>query len=418
MWVRHVDRGVAALARAHPDETFYALAFHGGYAERGRRIDGPIVGANSEEGFREMHAEPDLERGFDGVRWHPPDWRYEQLDLPGAATANIRMYRRLNAIGRDGSLAAWDRLFARHERAIVDAARELARRARAGDGGFGKLRRASDFVVFCYDGSRDGAAVARKTIPAKVFARLFPEQAPRAKARADLERLPPDALARHAISRFGVFEPPMTSEEAVDALVRLGAAAVPALIEALDHPERGGKAAMTLARIGAPAAASAADALLAQVRRGTDASMWSANALGALGRLDDLAALTARANTRDDAIRGLARGRPRSYAHLTALLDRKDRAITKAIADALRPGSAAYAASPDDLPLLLDTARSKHAVLRRDVACALSNDALERVRARAAACLTALLDDRDAEVRRLAEVNLGFLGKAGRVSGR
>ena len=134
MWIADVERGVARLARTARDETFYALAFHGSYAERGRRIDGPVVGANSEEGFTALHADDADDEdgeGFDGVRWNPADWKHAELEL--GSRANARTYRALSALGREGTLAAWDRLEARHERAIVAAARTLAQRARKGE---------------------------------------------------------------------------------------------------------------------------------------------------------------------------------------------------------------------------------------------------------------------------------------------
>lgn len=435
MWVDDVERGVARLAEAARGETFYALAFHGGYAERGRRIDGPIVGANSEEGFAEMHPGGDEDggggEGFDGVRWSPADWKYEELELGGGA--NAQTYRALSALGREGTLAEWDQLEAGHDDAIVAAAQALAQRAQAGQGGFAHLRRAKDFVVFVHDPSRAGPALARRSIPAAVFERLFPEQAARAAARSALARQSVAEQVRYAISRFGVFTPPMTSEEAVARLVELGAAAVPALIAAMAAPEHGGTAAMTLAKIGAPAAEPAVAALRSHLERNSDASRWAAIALARLGRLDELAALAAPAggarrrsgdgdddsgddddDRRDLAIRGLAAGRPDSYPHLAALLERRDSGLTTMVANALRPGSAAYAPSPAALPVLAAVAASPHAILRRDVACALSKDALESVAPRCAALLAGMLRDGDVEVRRLAALNLGFIGRAAR----
>ncbi len=421
MWIADVERGVARLARAARGETFYALAFHGAYAERGRRIAGPVVGANSEEGCAELHGDDDDDDdaggGFDGVRWNPADWKYEELTL--ASRANARTYRALSALGRDGTLAAWDRLEARHDRAILAAARTLAARARAGVGAFARLRRAADFVVFVHDPSRAGAALARRTIPARVFARLFPEQAAQAAARAALARQPVAEQVRYAISRFGVFTPPLTSEEAVARLVELGAAAVPALIAAMRAPAHGWQAAMALAKIGPPAAAPAVPALRAHLRRGSDASRWAAIALGRLGQLDELAALAAPrgrvdADRRALAIGGLVAARPASYPHLAALLARRARDLTAVVGEALRPGSAAYAPTPPALSTLAAVATSPHAVLRRDVACALSSDGLASVGPRRAALLAAMLRDRDAEVRRLAAVNLGFIGRDGR----
>jgi hypothetical protein len=54
-WVRAVDRAVAKVAKEAPDDAFYALAFHHGYAESEGRILPPAVALNSEDGFAKMH---------------------------------------------------------------------------------------------------------------------------------------------------------------------------------------------------------------------------------------------------------------------------------------------------------------------------------------------------------------------------
>src|SRR5438445_12694575 len=94
--------------------------------------------------------------------------------------------------------------------------------------------------------------------------------------------------AAYWVTRFGIYDGEDHSERAEKELVRMGAKAVPALVAALPHRERGWQAAMLLGQIGLPAAKPAIPALIAVVKKGSGAQLWSARALGQMGQLDTL----------------------------------------------------------------------------------------------------------------------------------
>jgi HEAT repeat protein len=263
--------------------------------------------------------------------------------------------------------------------------------------------------VYQSDPSEAGPALARKSIPRATFARLFPAVLAHRRERAAIAARPARERVAYLISRLGAFGPPLNSEQASEALVKMGAPAVPPLVHALDDPDTGWQAAMILAQIGAPAALPAIPALTAHARVACSAQMWSAIALGQLGQIDALVALARRRTTQGVAVDGLKHARPASYPALDALLARGDKALTKVIAEALRPGSASFAKTPADFEALARAAGSPHAVLRTDVAGALGDSDLgERNRARAVPLLVGMLGDRSSEVRRLATLSLGW----------
>lgn len=219
-----------------------------------------------------------------------------------------------------------------------------------------------------------------------------------------------NARAEYLVTRFGEYEGPDDWETASAKLVKMGARAVPALIRALAHDEHGWCAASVLHDIGLPAARPATRALIKYASDPkASAQLWSARALGVLGRLDVLVGLANRKRTRDAGIVGLVAGRPESYPHLGRLLDRararRDRAFLRQVADELRPGSAHYQPISAQFDLLAEAARSPHLALRKDAACALG-ELGPAARGRARVVLEQLAVDRSAEVRRLAKLSL------------
>lgn len=218
-------------------------------------------------------------------------------------------------------------------------------------------------------------------------------------------------IAELCVSKFSDYEDEALSNEDAYVLIKqLGAKAVPTLIAHLEDGEDGWVSAMLLAEMGPPIAVPATDALLAIARREHHTSMWACCALGALGKLDELVEIAA--TDPFSAITGLKYGRPASYPQLAALLDRKDKRLAKEIADALSPGSA-HIDRETTVAAFAPFATSPHAVLRRDIATQLSSVPRAERKA-AAALLGAMLDDKDAEVRRLAALHVGYCGAAGK----
>ncbi len=216
--------------------------------------------------------------------------------------------------------------------------------------------------------------------------------------------------AAYLVTRFGIYEGDDDDDAAETELLRMGARAVPALIAALSPRGYGYRAAMVLTELGAPHARPAIPVLAKYARRsGTGfLHVWSARALGVLGELDTVFALAKREPTHYAAVVGLGMARPASYRLFDELLDRNDAKLTKLIANELAPGSAAYEPASRDFSLLAAAAASPHEVIRKDVACALSDFSRGSDKARAVPVLASMLTDRSPEVRRLAALNLGF----------
>lgn len=237
---------------------------------------------------------------------------------------------------------------------------------------------------------------------------------------ARLATLSPNDRARALVARFGLHQPPITSEGAQKRLVAMGAEAVSALVAHLGDANTGWQAAHTLAEIGAPDALGAADALWKHASRGSKshASMWSTVALARLGRLDAVASLIDLDVGAYNVASGLAAVTPESYPWIERALDRRDDAITAAFADSLRPGRGRFfAPNANGFDDALKGSRSPHAIVRMDAALVLVHKAFPRAtQALALSALAVLARDGDAEVRRLAALSMGRVGAKARTA--
>ncbi|MBI5517538.1 MAG: hypothetical protein HY909_27455 [Deltaproteobacteria bacterium] len=246
-----------------------------------------------------------------------------------------------------------------------------------------------------------------------------PSRAERALARdeedARLASLPVGERARALVGRFGAVNGPITGADAVQRLLVLGAAGVPALVAHLRHPETGWQAAYTLAFLGPPGAAAATDALrdVACDDVVRSATRWSLVALARLGCLDELAALGERPNKGVLVAGALTEMTPTSYPQLERCLDRGSGALVQAVLEALRPGRGRFFdPAPTSFEAALAGARSEHAALRCDAAMLLTLKTYPAAtRARALPELARLAVDREAAVRGCAAVALGRLGR-------
>ncbi|MFZ5444810.1 MAG: HEAT repeat domain-containing protein [Myxococcota bacterium] len=206
----------------------------------------------------------------------------------------------------------------------------------------------------------------------------------------------------------------VSHDEVEEAIVSLGATAVPVLVKALSDEKSGWCAARLLGRIGAPAARKAEPTLIRVMRtaKTEPGRAWPARALAQLGRLDALEPLLASKKKEDHftLAEGLKEGRPKTYAFLEQALATGPGTFVRCVASTLSPGSARFDYSEKELAPLLAAARSQHAILRRDAICNLPN-VERRARPQLVPTLVAALTDRDAHVRRLAILGLDDLGK-------
>ena len=407
MWVEHADRAVQAMATTRPEETFYVLVF------MLEGLHGPTIAMNSLEAMKIGPEE--RAGGLEDAVWSPFEWADEQVDIDDPEGSNVRRYRALLDLAKDGPRQHRLAVEARHDEVIVAAAREVADRARSGAGAFASLKRADDFVVFVREHDvRRPFVMARRTLDEGALQRLFSAELEIDRQRAEIAARPEAERIRYLVSRLGVHGPPISSEEAGEQLAALGAPAVLPLMALLEDPTLGWVAAKHLATIGSPHADVAVDALIALARAERSplpSRRWAAIALGRLGCFDALTALA------DDAARlpivaaGLASGLPHTYPQLAALLDSGDPSAAAAVAKALTPGRARASRTetepPGDIALSLAHARSPHAAIRMEVALAIGDpDLLAEDRPRAVAALVEMLGDSDAEVRRLAALGL------------
>jgi hypothetical protein len=403
MWVEHADLAVATMAKQYPDETFYVLVFM-----LDEDLNGPMIAINSLEG---VGIDADARAGdFYDRQWSPFEWGVRaHVDFRDPRGDNVRLYGALQDYAKDGTRDHWRAVHAREQELIVKVAQIVAERARMRLGAFADLKMADDFVVFARERDVRWPYIrARRSIAPAVLQRFFAKDIDLERQRLAIAAKPESERIAYLVSRLGTLDAPVSSEEAGEQLVALGAAAVPALVALLDEThdtddrtdanDIGWKAAMHLSQIGAPAAEPAASALLAAAKRRRHTARWAKTALGKLGRFDDLVEL-------EDGAGGLVAGAPRSLPYLEALLDAAEGKAFTSIAEAL--GRVSSRPRPEDFEVVVAHVASKHEPIRKYVALALGNRELGSARvARAVPLLIALLGDEASEVRRLAALAL------------
>lgn len=220
--------------------------------------------------------------------------------------------------------------------------------------------------------------------------------------------------AKYWVSRFGVYEGEDHNERAAKVLVQMGARAVPALIAHLGDRKTGWNAAMLLGEIGLPVAKRALPALTRAARAGRADSgdLWAARALGQMGQIETLMAMAGSKKLLPAVVAGLKEARPASYVHFETLCARKDKRLERDIAEALRPGSAAYQPPAASFEQVAAAVGSAHNSLRKDAMLALVEFRGLKAKKRAVELLVPLLADRDPEVRRIAVLGLGWCKSA------
>jgi hypothetical protein len=393
---------VRATVAQRPEQHFYAAAFGEIYAETDGVITLPMFGMNSVEALLEH---PDDER--DDLRWSLADWVDCDLDwLP--AQEHRRWQEAITGHARRGSTRQWDDTFGRYLTALVTACRQARRRLRD-EGAVDQ-----DFVVLVFHND-DPEALLRALLSAAEMRRLFPVYDQRHAELARVAALPPAGQARYYASRLGVFDGPVTGEEAARALLPLGRAAAEELLPRLRDRGRAWEAAKLLADLGRPDA-DVIDALTAAVRRldGSDLR-WAACALARLGRLDvvlgqalpqDVVAAAVAAPYKSFRDHG-QHPPPLDYAPLEDVLTRRPE-LAAGLDDELKPGVPPCQITAAEVGAALGGLRSPHALVRRHAVTVLGDRALgpaEGRRVLPALCRTAA-DDPDPSVRRLAVLSL------------
>jgi hypothetical protein len=383
--LEELARALRAMARQLDDSPVYAVALHGVYRELDGALTLPELAASTER----TGAKSD-DRGFWGARWSPPDWRY-QASIRTSVRARVE--KQLTAEATRSSQQHWRRTEARYFALLLAVATRLGAVARK------ELAVSRDFVAFWHD-EEGAAALARKTIPARTFARLFAPQLAEQAARRAVQAKPPSARAAALAAQLGT----AGSETASRDLVRLGARAVPALVAVLDDAEAAGSAARLLGMIGV-ANPSTLEALRARIGDG----YWPAASLGYLGDFDwllangDEGSIVTALTTALRAWKAV----PLAYLRLEAFLEGASRTARRSVERELAPGASYVEIKSRDVPEALRGLASKHAVVRWHAASVLGERSLGAANGkRILPALERALADRHPLVRRMAVLSI------------
>ncbi|CAK9888644.1 MULTISPECIES: DUF4303 domain-containing protein [Pseudomonas] len=398
-----LDEGVGPL---------YGAAFHASYREEERVIDLPSFAANSPAALEEDHPRR-KDEGFWGVRWNPPDWRWDWLLDDYANPALSALEAPLQTYANRAGPGAWATAEQRFLKTVARAAKAL-NRIYAKD-----PRVAKDFIVFFHD-EYGGPQLAAKSLSPRQFLHHFPEQDATEQERRRVAALADDQQVSYYLSCL-TRPHPIDGEEASHWLIARGAGATAALVHMLHKGPEHWRAAMILGLAGV-ADTSAIAALRLQVVNGKEPSTrrWSANALGYLGDFDWLLAQAADAQLASFSVAGCcanlrafrdqgAQGLVLDYRPLETLLQRYPQCAADA-EETIKPGSSYCTISNSDIEEAVRGLASEHVAIRRHGACVLDNRRLgKRKLAPALAALQQCLNDPDPQVVYLAGLTLDSL---------
>jgi hypothetical protein len=400
-WESYADVLAAAVlakiqttAKDNPNQRFYALAICDEVP--------PRIALNSEAAWSDRHDESG-DRSFASARFNPSEFRFE-LRLENAKLDELHA-----VLAKEKKSTA-----AKRRRALVDAARRLGTEL------LERIDTTDDFIVYVFD-PKQGLALVKKTLPRKLFEKLFPEHDPLYAERQRIERLPPVERAEALMDAFEA-EEGIGSEEARKRLAQMGSDAVPTLVTALARREKQRwQIACVLGCIGPTRAASAIPALRRYANDESTGGNWCSMVLGFLG---DSAFLIERAKEgSDNCLIGLC-APFRSFADeaqessgeriafdydlLETFLAIASAEQKKAVENELQPGRGyRWHIDPADVEGIVRAFGSRHAVLRWHAASVIGNVKLPRKQGRPVVdALLPLISDRNKLVRRLAILSL------------
>ena len=399
----------------------YAAAFFASYREQESAIGMPSLAANSLAALDEDHPKRQAsDECFYGVKWNPVDWHWT-WDVDEYGGEQLEAYEQeLARYANRGSVAMWDSAEQHFMTVVAQVAAALHKH-------FAKDPRvAKDFVVFFHDeyGSDE---LARKSIPKRLFLRLFPELDATEQERRRIATLPIKEQTLCYVERLDYYDG-ISCEEAERWLIACGAAAIPALLGALQQRKLAWKVAMILGLIG-EATPEVITALRHEVMtaKESSAASWSASSLGYLGDVDWLLALASLPAHQEYAVDGccssLRAFRNRSakpvrldYEPLEKLLAAHPECRAEA-EETLEPGSSYCQIGENDIPIAIKGLASPYAVVRRHAACVLDDRAVGEsaglsaiAPAREALAMLAS-EDEDDSVRYLAGLTLASMKK-------
>jgi hypothetical protein len=370
--------------------SYYAVAFHEFYAERDGVIAMPCLAANTEGYLAET----------EDSRWSSADWKWTQIKF---ATAGIRkLHRAIEEAATSGDESDWEETHARFMDAFVSVAKKLTAALRK------HPRTGKDFGVFLFS-EDDEIEILKRCMTLAKFKKLFPQLQAKGEATKRRESSPLD-------SKLQIYRQHLRDYEYE--ILKLGAAALPMLRDALEDKKQGWAAADLLARLGIPDPDSIR-ILKQHARKGHELAFHDTIALALLGEVDFLLELADSAKTRDVAIRGISslysvwldwclQPRKLDYRPVEQLLEKP---ACKGKVSRLFSGPCHI--DERDVDEALRGIASKHAVIREHAVIVLGDRRLgAKLATRILPALAARLTDRTATVRRLAIIALCYWKKA------
>ena len=395
--VDQAQKAVLGVLKQCSEASVYSVVFHEFYAEEHDRMDLPLLALNTTDALQESEDD----------KWSSPDWR-----LPDIVFARGRLKRlqlRLNEEASSGSVDQWYVWNGRFMRTFCSAARSLHRELKK------HPKTTKDFACFVFDGGAqiEIEILRRSTTPA-VFKKHFPYLLEQIERQRNLENCGFD-------QKLSTFQKDLF--EYSDQVLELGESATPMLLSELNNEEQGWVAADLLGRLGI-ADTNIITALRKKANTGAELEWHSTSALALLGDTDFLLDLADDSKTRNIAIEGITslyssavnhclRPPALDYGPLKTLLTKNScrRKVGK-----LYSGRDI---SDQEINTALAALRSKYRVIRENALCVLGDRRLgKKAGERILPAIADRLQDRCANVRRLAIINLTFWKKDARAFGR
>lgn len=375
----------------HPDESFYAAAFHGFYIEEEGQIGVPLLGANTAEAIDEGYS-----------RWGAPDWYWDDIQFVDDEFNKLHEAIQEEACRTD--IDHWYKTHSRYMDAMIKVAKSLSAKLKS------KKQASKDFVVIVSDEeSEDADVILRRCISKTKYKKLFPDDDEFEDYQPTPDGEPVDASWEGYLADL---------EEHEDEVLKMGQAALPMLLHAMNHRTQKFAAAglLGLLRIADP---KVIELLRKGAATGKDSHYQYAVSLAILGDFEFLFELGENPKTREivrSGIEGLYRYQvnrcvpylPLDYRPLDRYFDNKCKPKIKD----LWAGSRSIRSR--DLKEAFRGLKSPHAEIRIHAAIVLGKDHIPRGDAKKILpMLISQLSDKNTEVRRR---TLNAISQWGRVA--
>ena len=261
---------VVGVMKDHPNESFYAAAFHEFYAEEEGQISIPWLGANSAEA---------IDEGYTG--WGPPNWYWDEIPFENDQLHDLQGALEDEACRADAD--HWHKTHSRFMDAMVKVSKALTSKLKI------RKQASKDFVVIVSDEeSEDADGLLQRCMSKAKYKKLFLED------DSDGEQLMADAGAADP-----AWEPYLADLEEHDLeITKMGETALPMLLYAMNLRSQRSAAAEILGwlRIADP---RVIEALRRGAATGKDSLYNCAVSLAILGDFDFLFELSKDSKTRE-----------------------------------------------------------------------------------------------------------------------